>query len=189
MTRQTYVYLKPEKNSGEWDAGRFPVWIDADANAYGLPRIASLIPGVKIGLHHHGEPTTPETVLRELTDADRAAIQDYAADRFPSLSPETTYEKVCLYTNTPDEDFIIDSAPGLPNTFIVSACSGHGFKFAPLIGEIASRLATDAPPGYDFVTVSCFAVLRARNEFPVLFALLILTEFYPLCVPNIFFCR
>ena len=68
------------------------------------------------------------------------------------------YEKVCLYTNTPDEDFIIDYAPGLPNILVVSACSGHGFKFAPLVGEIAARLATDAPLPYDLCAVSTFTV-------------------------------
>ena len=161
VTRQAYVHLKPKKNSEDWNAGRFPVWIDADANTYGLPRLGD-VPGVKIGLHHHGEPTTPETVPRELTEADRNAVRNYAAGRFPNLGPETTYEKVCLYTNTPDEDFIIDAVPGLQNTFIVSACSGHGFKFAPLIGEISSRLATDAPLPYD---LSRFRISRFAAAF------------------------
>ena len=149
VTRQAYVHLAMKRNMDFWKPAIFPVWIDADANAYGFPRIGEDIPGVKIGIHHHGEATTPEFARRDVTEADLTAIRNYAADRFAWLGPETTYEKVCLYTNTPDEDFIIDRVPGLPNIVIVSACSGHGFKFAPLVGEIAARLATDTPIPYD----------------------------------------
>ena len=161
VTRQVYAHLQTQRGLDLWRPRTFPVWIDADANAYGLPRLGDAVSGVKIGLHHHGEPTTPETVGRELTEEDRAAIRNYAAGRFPWIGPETTYEKVCLYTNTPDEDFIVDRAPGLPNILIVSACSGHGFKFAPLVGEIAARLATDAPMDYD---LSRFRIARFASS-------------------------
>ena len=72
-----------------------------------------------------------------------------AAERLPRLSQTVVYEKVCLYSNTPDEDFVIDAIPNLPNAFVFSACSGHGFKFTPLMGEIAARLATEQETGYD----------------------------------------
>jgi sarcosine oxidase len=54
-----------------------------------------------------------------------------------------------MYTNTPDEHFILDFHPGHPQVLIASPCSGHGFKFSPVIGEIASALLHDEPPGFD----------------------------------------
>ena len=56
---------------------------------------------------------------------------------------------VCLYTNTPDCDFILDTLPEVPNVILVSACSGHGFKFASAIGEIAARMALDDALDFD----------------------------------------
>jgi len=148
VTRQPYVHLRPAHNAANFEAGRFPVWIDAPANAYGFPRLGE-VPGVKLGLHDRGETVTPETVIRTVQEADRQAARRFAAHRFPDLSPEVVYEKVCLYTNTPDEDFIVDAVPGLPGGFVVSACSGHGFKFAPLMGQIGADLACDCPFSHD----------------------------------------
>ena len=57
--------------------------------------------------------------------------------------------KTCLYTMTPDRDFLIDRLPGAPNIIVASPCSGHGFKFAPVIGEILADLATEGGTGHD----------------------------------------
>ena len=149
ITRQTYHHLAvPEANAADYAPKRFPVWIDASTNFYGLPALDE-VPGIKISLHEHGEPATPEAVERSITDADTEKVLRYAAHRFPALSGKVTYEKVCLYANTPDEDFIIDSVPGMTHTFVVSACSGHGFKFVPLVGQIAADLATGNALPYD----------------------------------------
>ncbi len=149
ITRQTYHHLAvPESNAAEYGPKSFPVWIDASSNFYGLP-VLDEVPGIKISLHDHGTPATPESVERSVTEADTEKVLRYAAHRFPALSGKVTYEKVCLYANTPDEDFIIDSVPGMAHTFVVSACSGHGFKFVPLVGQIAAELATGTAVSYD----------------------------------------
>ncbi len=148
VTRQVYFHLAPAQHADDFEAGRFPVWIDADANTYGFPRLGDL-PGAKIGLHDLGDITTPENVDREVRESDREAARRYAAARFPWLSPEIVYAKVCLYTNTPDEDFIVDAVPCLPDAFVISGCSGHGFKFTPLLGQIGADLATGAEVPYD----------------------------------------
>jgi sarcosine oxidase len=57
--------------------------------------------------------------------------------------------KTCLYTMTPDGDFIIDQLPGNPRVIVASPCSGHGFKLAPVIGEILADLATDGATPHD----------------------------------------
>lgn len=162
VTRQVVVHLKPERHPESFATGRLPVWIDAAANAYGFPYIAGgQAGGVKIALHDMGEPTTPETVNREVTEADREAVRKIARRRFADLSPQVVYAKVCLYTNTPDLDFVIDTVPGCPAITFISACSGHGFKFTPLLGDIAAALSTDRDIPYD---LSRFRLNRFFDE-------------------------
>ena len=60
-----------------------------------------------------------------------------------------TYEKVCLYTNTPDEDFIVDRHPADPRILFVGGLSGHGFKFTVLLGQLAAILVTDGEAPFD----------------------------------------
>lgn len=148
VTRQPYIHLAPARNAEAFEAGRFPVWIDAEANAYGFPRLGD-VPGVKIGIHHRGATVTPESADRELRTEDCHATFEYAARRFPWLSHEVTYRKVCLYTNTPNEDFVVDRVPGAPSIVAVAGLSGHGFKFTPLLGRIAGRLAAGESVPYD----------------------------------------
>jgi monomeric sarcosine oxidase len=148
VVRKTYLHLQPARNEANFEAGRFPVWIDAASFAYGFPRLGHT-PGIKLAFHIGGEVTTPEEAKRELTEDDRRPLLEYAAARFPDLSSRIVYEKVCLYTNTPDEDFIIDQIPGLPGAFIVGGTSGHGFKFGPLFGTIAQEILMDNVVPYD----------------------------------------
>jgi monomeric sarcosine oxidase len=154
VVRKTYVHLQPARNPETFEVGRFPVWIDADSLAYGFPRLGE-VSGVKIALHGGGEVVTPETVERAVQESDRAALHEYAARRFPDLSQRVVYEKVCLYTNTPDEDFIIDAVPSLPSAFFIGGLSGHGFKFGPLLAEIALALLCDAAMPYDLSRFAC----------------------------------
>ena len=72
-----------------------------------------------------------------------ARALEYARVRMPDLSAEVTHSSVCLYTNTASEDFVFDRVPGAPNVWLVSGCSGHGFKFTVLLGRIAATLATN----------------------------------------------
>ena len=137
VTRQAYVHLMPERDLETYKPGVFPVWIDAGANAYGFPALGD-VPGVKIGIHDYGISCSPESVARELTAEDREKAIRYATHRFQSLSTRVSYQKVCLYTVSPDNDFIIDTVPGLPQVMLISACSGHGFKFVPLMGQLAA---------------------------------------------------
>jgi sarcosine oxidase len=160
VVRKTYLHLQPERSAADFEVGHFPVWIDASSLAYGFPRLGD-VPGVKIALHGGGEPTSPDEVRRELNDVDRQALLEYAAVRFPDLSSEIVYEKVCLYTNTPDEDFIVDEVRGLPGAFFIAGLSGHGFKFGPLLGSIATALLTGDAQPYD---LSRFSLSRFASD-------------------------
>jgi monomeric sarcosine oxidase len=156
VTRKTYIHLLPAQHEENFEAGRFPVWIDAASLAYGFPRLGD-VPGIKIAIHDRGEATTPDTVERMLHDVDRERLRTAAHTRFPDIGDEIVYEKVCLYTNTPDADFIVDRVPGLPGAFLIGGLSGHGFKFGPLLGEIGASLVTDKAVPYN---LSRFALSR-----------------------------
>ncbi len=149
VTRQVVVHLEPNRSPENFAIGKFPVWIDAVANVYGFPHIEGGQKGVKVAQHDHGDATTPDLVNREVTEADIAAVQRYTRQRFKDISERVAYAKVCLYTNTPDSDFVIDTVPGMPAVTFVSACSGHGFKFTPLLGKIAAARLTEQETPYD----------------------------------------
>ena len=77
---------------------------------------------------------------------------------FPNLSPRPAEGKVCLYTNAPDNQFVIDFYPGTRNVILASPCSGHGFKFSTVVGEVVTELATKGRSKYDlgFVSIARF---------------------------------
>ena len=95
----------------------------------------------KIAEHRRGTPTTAARRSGEVDGASRARIVEYVKRWLPGLDPRPGREASCLYTSTPTEDFVLDRVGTL---VICSACSGHGAKFAPLIGELTADLVTSA---------------------------------------------
>lgn len=121
----------------------FPVFIHRNGiSYYAVPRIRNA-PGVKVGEHATGRPTTADTRQFDIDDAGAARVIDFVTKRMPGLDPEPVFAETCLYTLTPDEHFILDKRGPL---VIASACSGHGFKFAPLLGEVVADLVAGAAP-------------------------------------------
>lgn len=147
-TRKTYIHLRPAQYAEAFEIGQFPAWADVSNWLYGFPRLGD-VPGVKLAQHSGGDAVDVVDVDRSVRHADRQPLLQYASERFPWLGDEVLYEKVCLYTRTPDEDFIIDAIPGLDGAFLISACSGHGFKFGPLIGQICVNLVNGTTMPYD----------------------------------------
>lgn len=96
------------------------------------------LPAFKIGEHDRGVPTTASTRDGVVDPACRERIVQHVVERLPGLHPEPVAETTCLYTTTPDEDFVLDRVGPV---VIASSCSGHGAKFAPLIGAMAADLA------------------------------------------------
>ncbi len=108
------------------------------------------IPGFKIGKFHHlNEATTAEDLDRDCRDEDEAVLRQAVARYFPDANGPTVALKTCMFTNTPDEHFIIDALPGSPNVFFAAGFSGHGFKFCSVVGEIMADLATRGETGHD----------------------------------------
>lgn len=123
-------------------ADRLPVWVlrDADTFFYGVPYDPTL--GLKVSIHHWGTFVDPDTVERDVGEAEVERVRTFLQRRMPAANGELVDAKVCLYTNARDETFIIDRHPAAPGVAYASACSGHGFKFAPVIGEILADLVT-----------------------------------------------
>ena len=145
VTREQYVYLGIAHHPEHFEPDRLPVWVDAATYDYGFPSDGR-VAGVKVSLHRSGGICDPDTVSHEPDEAFGSARAAYAAWRLPDLDPTPVHAQVCLYTSTPDEDFIVDRAPGFSNVWVASACSGHGFKFAILIGKVAASLAVSGAP-------------------------------------------
>lgn len=139
---------------------RMPVYIverDDEHAFYGFPALPDQ--GLKIARHHGGRPTTPDTVDREATPADEAPVRSFAERYLPGAAGTRTDARVCMYTNTPDRNFIIDFHPADRRVVIASPCSGHGFKFSNVIGMIAADLATEGGTEFDidFLSLDRFA--------------------------------
>jgi sarcosine oxidase len=106
--------------------------------------------GLKISKHHHlNEIAEPDTCDRKVSATDEAAIRAPLADYLPDANGRLLDAQTCLYTMTPDETFIVDRMPRFPQILIASPCSGHGFKFSPVIGEIVADLTTRGQTEHD----------------------------------------
>ena len=120
-----------------------PIWLWA-TNAgmfYGFPWDAER--GLKIALHHGGAAVDADEVERTVKPTDEAVARAFVRRTMPAMDGPVSASTVCLYTNAPDDEFVIDRHPAAPGVAFASACSGHGFKFAPIIGEILADLVID----------------------------------------------
>jgi monomeric sarcosine oxidase len=127
---------------------------------YGFPELTTGC-GVKMACHTGGEVVAdPAAVDRQLKPHDLALIQSFAASCLPQVNGALVKESTCLYTMSPDEHFIVDHHPGHANVVFAAGLSGHGFKFASVLGEILADLAleqrTDLPA--EFLSLSRFGV-------------------------------
>jgi sarcosine oxidase len=146
VTQEQVTYFASPRLS-DFQPERFPVWIWMDDPCfYGFPVFGE--PGPKVGQDAGGKEVTAET--RTFTpDLDALTrVQDFLAEYIPSALGPIIYTKSCLYTLTPDRDFVIDWVPGHSNALIAIG-GGHGFKFASLIGQILAELASDRRTAHD----------------------------------------
>jgi len=158
--RAPVYWLHPRESPELFEPGRFPIyiWETADLGVYyGFPHLER--PGVKLGLHHSGDLCDPDTLDRRAAARDEAAVRAFASSRLPALNGPVASSLVCIYTNTPDEHFLIDRWTEHPSVVYAGGFSGHGFKFASVVGEILADLATTgaAAPEANFLRSSRFA--------------------------------
>ncbi len=159
--RQVLAWLQPV-NPAHFSPERFPVFNLAveEGRFYGFPVFS--VPGFKVGRYHHrGETVDPETMNREPNAEDEAILRSFAERYFPDGAGATMALRSCLFTNTPDEHFIIDTHPHHPQVVVASPCSGHGFKFCSVIGEILADLAERGRTDHD---ISLFGLDRFNGS-------------------------
>jgi sarcosine oxidase len=126
--------------------GRFPVWIREPADGtqfYGFPNHDGRENGVKVAFFRVGPICTPETIDRTVHPEEVEYMRGYLREGVPGLDGEFLRAKTCMYTNTPDEHFVISTHPEHPQVAIAAGFSGHGFKFTSVVGEILADLATE----------------------------------------------
>ena len=150
VVRQPIHWFVPASRPEEFSAARCPVtlWEYApDRVFYTLPDFGD---GVKAAVHYEGQPVDPDRVNRSTSAEEDAYATDLLRRFMPHAKGQLRESEVCLYTNTPDLHFIIDRHPAhAERVVVVSACSGHGFKFATAIGEIVADLVAGSKPRFD----------------------------------------
>ena len=124
-----------------------------DKMFYGFPDLGN---GMKIAHHHKGRSIQPDELQQDTSPEEIREMQEIAS-RYLDIDPVFRQTRVCMYTNTPDEDFIIDFHPQHSNVILASPCSGHGFKFSSLIGKILCDMALERPIEFD---LSPFSIHR-----------------------------
>jgi len=140
VTQVSAFHFAPEARREQSDA--WPTFIHHhDATVYGLLSGADAPGSIKLGVHDMGTVTTGDDRDGIPDSAARDKIRRFVKAKVPGLQPEPSKELTCLYTSTASEDFVVDRRGAL---VIVSACSGHGAKFAPLTGVFAANLAAGA---------------------------------------------
>ncbi len=143
-SRQVIGWITPDQLRHS-DAGSMPAFFierESGAPMYGIPMVADQgsPTGIKIGFHGAGDPCHPNSVDRVVRGDELRSMEVAFARVAPGVAGAVTNSAVCMYTNTPDEHFIIDRMPGTDRVSIACGFCGHGFKFAPVIGEILADL-------------------------------------------------
>jgi sarcosine oxidase len=149
VTRQFVAWIKP-KSDNQFVLNNFPCWMVGDDDKhgcyYGFPLLDTKKfgepEGLKLAHHFPYQITDPDNVNRQTTEEDIENVKYCLNKYIPGVFDSILTTKICLYANSPDENFIIDKLPSFEeNVSIACGFSGHGFKFASVIGEILADLA------------------------------------------------
>lgn len=140
VTQEQVTYFSTPSPS-EFAPERFPVWIWMDEPSfYGFPVYGEA--GIKVGQDCGGKEVTVDTRTFDPDPEAQQRVENFVKQYLPAAHGPILYTKSCLYTLTPDRDFVIDSLPDFPNCFVTIG-AGHAFKFASVIGKILSEMAID----------------------------------------------
>ena len=153
VTRQVLCWFAPKSGVEEFRPDRCPVYIfesqPGQPPLYGFPLTGPDSEGVKVALHGSEEVCTPETIDRAIRPEDESLMRERLNAAIPGLAGRLLRAETCLYTMTPDEHFIIDTHPHHQAVTLIAGLSGHGFKFASVLGEILADLSTTQRSSFD----------------------------------------
>jgi glycine/D-amino acid oxidase-like deaminating enzyme len=143
VTRKPVMWFHADTRS-LYTPDAFPGFImkDGDHEFYGLPAVGD--DSLKIGIHNDFNVVDPDEIDRNVNPEDLIPeLREFVTTKLKGISGDLVATSMCMYTMTPDQDFVIDRHPEHPNVSIAAGFSGHGFKFATVIGEHLADLATD----------------------------------------------
>ncbi|HEX3673090.1 MAG TPA: N-methyl-L-tryptophan oxidase [Rhizomicrobium sp.] len=152
--RQALFWFDAGDKTGMFLPDRFPIFIwelqQSRQGIYGFPAIEGLQGGVKIATEQYASTTSADEASRAISrDEITAMYETYVAPNFPALNGRCIKAMSCLYTVTPDSQFVIDRHPDMRRVTVASPCSGHGFKHSAAIGEALAALATGGESPFD----------------------------------------
>ena len=159
VERQLFHWFAPSSHPEWYDAAHSPISLIEYADDRFFATFPDIGHGVKAGIHHEGERIDPDAPRAPASPAEGAEMQELLARYLPEAAGTILDRATCVYTNTPDHDFLLDRHPAHPNVIIASPCSGHGFKFSSAIGEILADLLATGKTDFD---LSPFALSRLK---------------------------
>jgi len=143
IERQVLYWLEPAGGTGPFED--HPIFIYENGfreQIYGFPAIDGPEGGVKVAFFRKGQVCTPETIDRTVHPQEINEIRERATELVPALTGPAVHSATCMYSNTPDEHFVITRPEQFANVTVACGFSGHGFKFVPVVGEVLADLAT-----------------------------------------------
>ncbi len=171
VERQVLFWFQPPGGVAPFRPERFPVYIweqAAAATPYGFPAVDGADGGVKVAFYRQAltETCTPETVDRRIREDDVAAMRSAIREFLPSLDGPLVKATTCLYTLTPDLNFVLGPHPAHPQVLVAAGFSGHGFKFCSVIGEVLADLVTQGRTRHDLGLFAPDRFTPAETETP-----------------------
>ncbi len=164
VIRQVMFWYEPKNGLEPFLPERFPIfiWEPEDGNMfYGFPA-QDADRGVKAAFFRAGGvPTSPDTIDREVHEEEIGFLRSYLAEHVPELAGRCLDARACMYTNTPDEHFVISAHPEHPQVVIACGFSGHGYKFCSVVGEIVADLAIEGSTRHPIALFSPARLNRA----------------------------
>ena len=155
VVRKSLYWFEPQSAVYHVDNGAPGFIIETPAgNFYGFPQIDDM--GVKVAEHTGGYPVPdPLAVDRTEHTEETERVTDFLADYLPEVSTRQKHFDVCLYTLSPDRNFVVDRHSEYPNVSFAAGLSGHGFKFASVLGEVLADLSMGLPTSAPVDFLSC----------------------------------
>lgn len=162
VERLVMHWFEPESIE-DFQPDRLPIWIwePDDGNMFYSFPLANDERSVKVAFYRAGSvPCDPETIDREVREEETEFLRSYLEEYVPALAGRSLKAKTCMYTNTPDQHFVVAPHPEYPQVTLACGFSGHGFKFCSVIGEILADLATEGSTSHP---IDLFSTDRLMN--------------------------
>jgi len=154
VERQVLFWLQSTVGTEPFLSDRFPIFIweaESGVHTYGFPAVDGPAGGVKVAFYRAPsmQECTPETIERVVSTTEIRAMQEAITPLIPALTGPCVHAVTCMYTNTPDQNFILARHPRHGQVVIGCGFSGHGFKFSSVVGEVLADLATKGSTSFD----------------------------------------